>query len=198
MKARLAPYPGPGFRVRIPAEIWVLTLDAIRGYANRSGPTGRKGSEALVYFSGVPTLTEVVVTGLLELGHLPQGDRVAVTRGEARWLVRSLAARDEKLVAQVHSHRELAGHSAGDDMWATSFHEGFVSIVVPRFGINVNSVTECAVLEYQGGTFRDLPPDEVAQRFLIQPQRALMKEVAEESRWSAFARKLKSIGLSRR
>ncbi len=150
-----------------------------------------------MYLSGVPTSAEVLVTGLLELGHLPQGDRVAVTQEEARWLVRSLAARDEKLIAQVHSHREVAGHSAGDDMWATSFHDGFISIVVPRFGINVNSVTECAVLEYKGGAFRDLAPDEVARRFLIQPQRALMKDVREESRWSAFARKLKSIGLSK-
>lgn len=194
----MAPYPERGFRVRIPAEIWAQTLDVIRRYANRSAPTGREGSEGLVYLSGVPTSTEVLVTGLLELGHLPQGDRVVVTREEARWLVRSLAVRDEKLIAQVHSLRELAGHSAGDDTWATSFHEGFVSIVVPRFGIKVNSVTGCAVLEYQGGAFRDLSPDEVARRILIQPEHALMKDVREESRWSKFARKLKSTGLSKR
>src|SRR5204862_8073148 len=110
-----------------------------------------------------------IVTGLYRRNHAPQGDRVVVAPEEARWLLRTLRARDEKLVGQLHSHRGLAGHSPGDDVWATSFHEGFLSIVVPRFGAGVTAPVDCAVLEYRDGRFVPLGRDEVEQRIRLYP-----------------------------
>jgi hypothetical protein len=198
MNARAAPYPAPGYAVRVPEVIWDGALETVRDYATRGHERGHRGSEALVYLGGVIAGDEIVVTGLYCLNHAPQGDRVVVTPQESRWLLRTLSARDEKLVAQLHSHRGLAGHSAGDDAWATSFHEGFLSIIAPFFGRDAKTPVDCAVLEYRGGHFVDLDDEEVARR--IQVYAAITTRAGEveheeagESRWSAFVRRLKSI-----
>jgi hypothetical protein len=203
MRARSTPYPPPGYPVRIGGLIWTGCLETVRAYATRGAERGRRGSEALVYLGGVVTGAEMIVTGLYRLHHEPQGDRVVVTPEEARWLLETLRSRDEKLVAQLHSHRGFAGHSHGDDAWATSFHEGFLSIVIPRFGA-VAAPVDCAVLEYRGGEFVELTRDEVAHRLRIHPEIServplpVKTASVKEGQWRAFALRLKSIALKRR
>jgi hypothetical protein len=198
MRARSTPYPPPGYPVRIGDLIWTAGLETVRAYATLGAERGRRGSEALLYLGGVVAGAEVVVTGLYRLHHEPQGDRVVVTPEEARWLLGKLRARDEKLVVQLHSHRGFAGHSHGDDAWATSFHEGFLSVVVPRFGAGAPAPVDCAVLEYRGGEFVELPRDEVARRIRIEP--GIVEHVplpgvapAKEKPWDGFAQRLKLI-----
>jgi hypothetical protein len=194
-------YPGEGYGVRWPEPIWTAGLDEMRRYATQGVGWRRRGSEALVYVGGVVAGGEIVVTTLYCLGHEAQGDCVIVTADEARWLLRMLRERDEKLVGQVHSHRFAAGHSPGDDQHATSFHEGFLSIVVPRFGQGVTSVEQCAVLAYRRGAFEYLGDDEVAERLRVQPQAIARVATAPivsstdtpESRWPRFVQSLKSI-----
>jgi hypothetical protein len=203
MTARSTPYPPAGHPIRIGQATWESALDTVGAYATLGGEDGRRGSEALLYLGGVGTGTEMIVTGLYRLHHQPQGDRVVVTPDEARWLLQALRARDEKLIAQLHSHRWLAEHSHGDDIWATSFHEGFLSIVVPNFGIRVGSPVDCAVLEYREGAFVELPRAEVVHRIVL--YRETIERVAlptlsaptKERPWRAFARKLKSIAQKR-
>jgi hypothetical protein len=204
MRARSVPYPPPGYPVRIGDLIWTGCLETVRAYARLGAERGRRGSEALVYIGGVVAGAEVIVTGLYRLHHEPQGDRVVVMPEEARWLLATLRGRDEKLVAQLHSHRGFAGHSHGDDAWATSFHEGFLSIVVPRFGAGVAAPVDCAVLEYRGGEFVELTRDEVARRIRIDPEipervpPPVTSAPVKEAPWRAFAQRLKSIALKRR
>lgn len=199
MTARSAPYPPAGHPIRIGQATWASALDTVGAYATLGGEDGRRGSEALVYLGGVGTGTEMIVTGLYRLHHEPQGDRVVVRPDEARWLLQALRARDEKLIAQLHSHRWLAEHSHGDDIWATSFHEGFVSIVVPNFGTGVGSPVDCAVLEFRKGAFVELPRGEVLRRILVYPETIervglpTLSAPTKERPWRAFARKLKSI-----
>ncbi len=203
MRARSIPYPPPGYPIRIGDLIWTGGLETVRAYATRGAERGRRGSEALVYLGGVVAGAEVIVTALYRLHHEPQGDRVVVTPEEARWLLATLRGRDEKLVAQLHSHRGFAGHSHGDDAWATSFHEGFLSIVVPRFAAGVSAPVDCAVLEYRGGEFVELTRDEVARRIHIEPvivERVPLPRVAPatEKSWDGFVQRLKSIAQKRR
>ena len=204
MRARSTPYPPPGYPVRIGDLIWTGCLETVRAYATRGAERGRRGSEALVYLGGVVAGAEMIVTGLYRLHHEPQGDRVVVTPEEARWLLETLHARDEKLVAQLHSHRGFAGHSHGDDAWATSFHDGFLSIVIPRFGAGVAAPVDCAVLEYRGGEFVELTRNEVARRIRIDPEipervpLPVTTAPVKEAPWRAFALRLKSIALKRR
>jgi hypothetical protein len=203
MTARSTPYPRAGsYQLRVPANIWEQALDTIRSYGASRTTIGPKGSECLVYLAGIVANDEtVVVTALYELGHEPQGGSVVVAAQEARWLLRALSNRDEKLIAQVHSHREGAGHSRGDDAHATSFHDGFISIVVPRFGKNVAGLQDCAVVEYTNGSFMELPKSEVHRRFTVQPPVVLCRPYPTsiaEGPWQRFVQKLKSIAPNKR
>jgi hypothetical protein len=199
--ARAVAYPPTGYALRVPATIWEGALGTMRAYATHGvSDFGEPGSEALVYLGGVVAGDEMIVTGLYRLNHAAQGDRVAVTPKEARWLVQTLRARDEKLVGQLHSHRGRAGHSPGDDAFATSFHEGFLSIVVPRFGAGVTVPIECAVLEYRGGAFVALGAHEVEQRVRVVTAIAehgdpvaVPAQARREEWWRGFAARLKSI-----
>lgn len=196
MTARSTPYPPAGFHVRIPEPIWTAALDEVRGYARVGPRDGRRGSEGLIYFGGVPTADTLIVTSVFRLHHEPQGDRVAPTPGEVRWLLTMLRERDEKLIAQLHTHRHGAHHSEGDDRKATSFHDGFLSIVAPGFAIDVARIDQCIVHEYRDGRFHSLSVEEAAARFTVAPQvvdRSHDRAAEELSRWGRFVQRLKSI-----
>jgi len=201
MTARQTPYPAGVFHVRMPAVIWTAALDEVRRYARIDAQTARRGSEGLVYLAGVPTADALVVTGLFRLDHRPQGDRVMPTQPEVRWLLSMLQARDEKLVAQLHTHRHGALHSRGDDRMATSFHDGFLSIVAPNFADGVERLDQCIVHEYRNGTFRSLSAEETAARFTIYDQiidRPQIPSTAEVAQWRRFVQRLRSIAHRRR
>jgi hypothetical protein len=162
MSRRAQSYPGVGAAIFIPAEAWEQTLAVVRTYQ-------RKTSEALVFWGGVVTGEAVQVTGVYVIGHDPQGGAVRPTPAESRWLVRRLRERDEKLVAQVHSHGGSAFHSSGDDERAASFYPGYLSVVVPQFGRGVHGLEDCAVLEFDREGFRGMDGEEVARRVRILP-----------------------------
>lgn len=192
MTARAAPYPPGGFSVRIPEPLWSAALAEVAKYAALDAPHGIRGSEGLIYFGGVPAAGELVVTSLLRLHHQPQGDCVKPTRDEVRWLLSELRRRDEKLVAQLHTHRHSARHSVGDDQMATSFHDGFLSIVVPRFAVGVERIDQCVVHEYRDGAFRPLPAAETTARLTIYQQVADRPCLQRKPHpWDKFARKLR-------
>ena len=155
-------YAGPNGGFVVPAEIWNQTLIVLRDY-------GADSSEGLVFWGGCVSGAVTQITGLYVLGHEPQGGRVEVAAQESRWLVRQLRLRDEKLIAQVHSHPRAAFHSDGDDRLAASYHSGFLSIVVPYFGSDVESIDDCAVFEFNGTQFVQLSPGEVDRRIRTLP-----------------------------
>lgn len=206
MSRRGRPYPKAGFRLCLPDRIWQDALDVLRKYGGLGGGAFGRGSEGLVYLGGVVAEQELIVTGLFVIEHEPQGDEVVVGATEARWLLRTLRARDEELIAQIHSHRGRAGHSDGDDAHATSFHEGFVSIVVPRFAAQTITVQECAVLEFSAGSFRELTSEQVARRIAVHPQTVRRPSATsiphtnreEESLWTRFGRRLRQTARRQR
>jgi proteasome lid subunit RPN8/RPN11 len=199
-KRRSAPYPGCGATVSVPAEIWDRTLRILGRY-------GELASEGLVYWGGVVSAGDLQVTGLYAPDHEPQGAAVRLTSQESRWLVRRLCARDEKLIAQVHSHPGEAFHSPGDDQHATSFHAGFYSIVVPQCARQVHKISSCAVFEFDGREFRALEPEDIGQRIkmlaLVEERGNNASERSESTRPSwistiASSLKRKLSGLRRR
>lgn len=160
---RSVTYPGAGVHWSIPQPI----IDATAAYLKQYGV---QDCEGIAYWAGsVGANRSVAVQTLVLVNHEPQGAGVRVTREEARKLVRVLAEFDLKLLAQVHSHPGDAFHSHGDDEHATSFHEGFVSAVVPRYATDDTSLYDWAVHEYQDGEFVRVPPAEVRTRFQTLP-----------------------------
>ena len=187
-------YPGAGCHFYLPQDIWDKTVVALRDY-------GQFQSEGLVYWGGiVGAADEIIVTSLLKLNHPPQGGCVRPSSKEMRVLLRTLRGRDEKLVAQIHSHPAQAFHSPGDSQHATSFHHGFMSIVLPNFGEGVRSLFDCAVFEFRG-SFEALTYEEISVRFAVQPSvvdltPSISKTVEGKERrtpWSALSQKLRSI-----
>jgi hypothetical protein len=191
VSARSEHYPDAGYRLRVPRPLWERALVELRGY-------GRLGSEGLVYLSGVRAGDGLMVaTGLILLGHEAQGGTVLVTPEEARWLLRTLRRRDEKLIVQLHSHGGNAFHSSGDDDHATSFHEGFISAVAPDWG-GIREPMECAFHEFRAGEFVLLTRREVAERIeLTEPEverrPAPWRRAKKESWWKASIAKLRRI-----
>jgi len=193
---RTVQYPGIGSRFCLSQDVWAETVAALRYY-------GDFRSEGLVYWGGVVGATgETIVTSLLKLNHEPQGGCVRPTAEEMRALLRTLRKRDEKLVAQIHSHPGEAFHSLGDSQHATSYHQGFISIVLPNFGRGVQSLLDCAVYEFRGD-FDALTPQEIGERFILQPQIVdLMPPAIDTANtaakkggtlWNVLRQKLKSI-----
>ena len=158
---RALPYPGVEAVVHVPEEVWLRTLTEIRTY-------GRRRSEALLFWGGILSASTAQITGIYLPGHRPDGAHAALSKEESRWLVRRLHARDEKLIAQVHSHPGEAYHSDGDDAGAASFHVGFLSIVVPQYGRGVASLNDCAIFEFDGTVFMELKAESIARRFRFQ------------------------------
>jgi hypothetical protein len=180
--------------------VWTSALDEVRSYATVGIHDGRRGSEGLVYFAGIPTADALIVTAVFRLHHEPQGDCVKPTPAEVRWLLSMLRERDEKLIAQLHTHRHGARHSPGDDRMATSFHDGFLSIVAPSFAVDVERISQCIVHEYRSGTFRPLSANETAARFTVHAQivdRPQHSAAEEPNRWRRFVQRLKSIAPKR-
>lgn len=67
----------------------------------------------------------------------------------------------ERLVAQVHTHPNLAFHSDADSEFSVTSMEKGLSIVVPNFGAtSVKSYSECAYLIYKEGKWVRLSPSE--------------------------------------
>lgn len=194
LSRRRLPYSGPGSTYYLPAAIWDETLRTLRWY-------GKYRSEGLVFWGGVVGGTgETLVTSLLRLNHRPQGAGVRPTPEAMRAMLRSLKARDEKLVAQAHSHPGAAFHSPGDSQRAASFHLGYVSIVVPNFGQGVDTLAECGVYEYRNG-FVALTRPEIADRFVVNEQVVHIQpwrhEDPERRPWNALNRILNTIARRR-
>ena len=160
MTRRSVPYPDTRALVAVPVEVWRRTIEELASYAPFS-------SEALVFWGGIVSGESIQATGLYLPRHPAQGGCVRLTEAETRWLLRALRDRDEKLIAQIHSHPGSAFHSAGDDERAASFHRGYISVVAPRFAVGVDSLSDCAVFEFDGHHFRELSPAEIRARVQV-------------------------------
>lgn len=187
---RAIPYPGAGSRFYISTSIWEQTLLVITRYRAHY-------SEGLVFWGGIIGATgEVYATTLYIPNHSPQGARARPDVPSMRKMVRSLHARDEKLVAQIHSHPDQAFHSFGDDENAASYHEGYISIVIPRYGQGIKELNRCGIFEFDGNSFQKLSNVETKNRFVIQEQVVFLapwKEPIRNKRWKELRRKLKLI-----
>lgn len=110
------------------------------------------GHEGLVYWAGrelddVRVLISVVVP---RADHSAQ--RVMVSRGEVARASRTARSQGLGLLCQVHSHPGRdARHSDGDDELVLLPFEGMLSIVAPHYGVNLRSVSDLTVHQFQQG-----------------------------------------------
>jgi hypothetical protein len=94
-------------------------------------------------------------------------DMVATTS-----IAEQISSRGEFLLAQLHTHPGRAFHSSVDDSNSISQRRGFLSIVVPRFGLRKfydrQTLRGCSVNEHQGaGIWREWNSAEVRRRLKV-------------------------------
>lgn len=134
---------------------------------------GKKRWEGLVLFGGHagPIERSALVTTCLipKKGHWGGGVRLGTD--DFISLTTTLRELDLHLLAQMHSHPGDFGHSPGDELLATCFRKGFISIVVPSYAQQDRILpADCYIYEYIGDwKWRLLTKDEVSERIGIIP-----------------------------
>lgn len=155
-------------RIWISANAWRQVTDHLRDQ-------GRRGQEGYAVLAGTVSRDGTAyATSALLTGH--QGGHWTATYGqpsvaELAAIGRQLHQAGMVLLAQVHSHPGAAFHSATDNGGAASTRRGFLSIVVPNFGMNTfDDFNGCKVYEYQGnGRWREWRPAEMRNRLSVVP-----------------------------
>lgn len=153
-------------RIDVPSTVFRHTLDRLSG-------SGRAVSESVAYWSGVlhrgrvGAVKSAIFAADYE-GFASSARHASVSLGAALRIAEEVHRRGEILFAQVHTHPSEAFHSPTDDARPISHRRGFFSLVVPRFGVGVDSISECRAYEHRGGgAWRGLRPRTAAARFRI-------------------------------
>jgi hypothetical protein len=133
---------------------------------------GEEGLEATVAWLGRvvdETHAEIIDAYAPEQIGYASEDGVAVEVTQ-RGLAEMISALPEGVfvLVRVHSHPSSAYHSPLDDENMLISHEGAISIVVPYFARAGMELAACSVNELRHGQgWRELRPDEVAERFTV-------------------------------
>ena len=133
--------------VRLPKPVLEETLSGL-------ARAGRDGLESLAYWPGIRADSGYLVRRVLfadRFGGFSSGAAfAALPLASAFKIGQEVHERGEIVLAQIHTHPREAFHSAADDAHPISCRPGFLSVVVPRFGRGISSVSGCKVYEYAG------------------------------------------------
>lgn len=150
-------------RLHIPESILKTTATYLKLH-------GRQGKECMVFWCGkILGKTEGKVTNCIYPNQKSTAVGVQIDPDEVSKIQYLLIAREEFLLAQVHTHPGVAFHSSIDNNYPLTHKLGFLSIVVSNFGAtDLLNFSGCRVFEYQGfGRWRGLGRKEVGERLRI-------------------------------
>lgn len=95
---------------------------------------GADGCETAVLWLGRRSSGREIVAEAFRPQQVVDSDFFQIPAEGMRRLLVHIRERRMHILAQVHSHPELAFHSRADNEWAVVRHQGAVSLVVPWFG----------------------------------------------------------------
>lgn len=157
-------------KLDVPAPVFRRTLDRLSG-------SGRAASESVAYWSGTLRRSRVgavrsVIFADDYAGFAGSPWHARVTRDAAMRIGLEVHRKEEIMFAQVHTHPREAFHSRVDDAHPISHRRGFFSLVIPCFGIGVDSIGQCRAYEHMGGgAWKGLRPKTIAARFrIVEPE----------------------------
>lgn len=136
---------------------------------------GLEDKEGIVYWTGKLNGDDAKIKNLIVADEYPEFENYELFAKmpllSSYKIGELIHQRNEILFVQVHSHPFEAFHSLVDDNYPISHRLGFLSIVVPYFGKNVQDLQSCAVYEYLGNAeWKKLTQNEVASRFKIEEE----------------------------
>lgn len=96
---------------------------------------GRDGCEKVVLWLGRRSDSGIRVAESFSPPQRSGADFFEIPPEGMAALFRRIRSTGMMVAAQVHTHPQLAFHSAADDRWAIVRHEGALSLVLPWFGL---------------------------------------------------------------
>lgn len=151
----------------------LLTIgrDAVASTISRIRQRGERGAEGVMLWLGRRNAFDSEVREAYEPLYQSRADQFVVPPEGMVALMDRICATGSAVVAQVHSHPELAFHSRADERWALIKHVGAYSIVLPWFCANTtpgNFWQEAAVFVMQSsGHWLELPASVKERQCLI-------------------------------
>lgn len=128
-----------------------IPFSALQQTANFLRQVGRHGHEGLAFWCGKVDQEEAAVQRIIIPDQRPIGaeNGICITVGPKALqdLNVFLFENGMRLIAQVHSHAEIAYHSETDNRFSVVTTIGALSIVVPFFGANGMVLSDCAVYQ---------------------------------------------------
>ena len=113
----------------------------------------------------VVDVTTAEITGLVVPRQVTGPYHFNIPLSERLALIAKVAAVNEFILIQLHTHPRQAFHSPADDQMAITKHQGAVSIVIPNFGRDwQGDFAQTSVhMNLGGARWRQLPLDEVGE-----------------------------------
>lgn len=119
-------------------------------------PETRRHHEGIAYLYGLTDGTTTLAIGVARPeAHTTPGSFKVSALAMAP-VLRAINSAGLQLVGQAHSHPDEAYHSKGDEAGATMAYQGYASIVLPKYGRDLPSLTGCAAYYFNDHRFIEL------------------------------------------
>jgi hypothetical protein len=129
---------------------------------------GKKQKEGLVFWSGNFENDIANIRTVINPHNVSSAISAQTNNKGLEQIFDVLRKNNEFLFIQVHSHPASAFHSSIDCNEAISFKKGFISIVVPFYGNDMEDMYSWAIFEYtSSSTWRQLGNAEILKRFKV-------------------------------
>lgn len=138
----------------LPAAVLTATFEQFRACGD--------GQRECVAYWCADAATPDILTGVVHPTHTAAGGGYEVDDSWVMEFFRSLHNRQETVRVQVHTHPRGAGHSWIDDAYALIPAQGFLSVVVPDFGLGPVGLSGTHLVEMtRDGEWVERDPHEV-------------------------------------
>lgn len=132
---------------------------------------GNHNKEGLVFWSGDIDANIAVIKTVISPEVESTLISAQVNDDGLAYIRKTLKNNNEFLFAQVHSHPGSAFHSIEDETESISYKIGFISIVIPNFGMHMKDLPECCIYEHIGESFWvELDEETIKSKFIITPK----------------------------
>lgn len=152
-----------------------LTQKALQGFALDGIRDG--GHEGMVFWSGRSVGEHTFFMQAIVPNAQHSHGRVHASKEAVAEAARAARNNGLGILCQVHSHPGLdTRHSDGDDDLVLLPFDGMLSIVVPAFGIGLESLEQCSVHQFQQGKWVLCDPASICAGVKLIPSEINLRE----------------------
>lgn len=131
----------------------IISKEALTGFRECISSEIEARHEGIAYLYGHTDGQTTLVMGAIRPDATTTAGSFHVSSVAMARIVRRVNEHGLQLVGQAHSHPGEAFHSGGDEEGARIAYTGFVSIVVPDYGVHLPSLERAAVYAFRDGRF---------------------------------------------